>query len=153
MAESKGAWHGDPELKVAAVQRMKEHREADSLAQGFYQQHDPNKALGYKGCALGCMVREQPQPHNVEFAKLIKETYGIPESVATAIDDAFETLEFKDCAEFAVAVVEAIPVGADLTRAGDEYWRIAEGEAFDVTRSVAASTLLKLVSEAPQVTA
>jgi hypothetical protein len=149
----KGAWHGDPNLKAATVERMKAHREADAFAQGFYQQHDPSKALGYKGCALGCMVREQERPHDTDFALLVATTYGITGMVAGAIDDAFETLDFDHCAEFAVAVVEAIPVGADLTAAGEEYWRLAHTDAFDLDRETAANTLLRLVSQAPQVTA
>lgn len=149
----KGAWHGDPELKAAAIQRMKEHREDDSIVQGIYQMRDPSKALGYKGCALGCMVREQAKPHDVTFALLIEETYGIPDNVAPAIDDAFETLDFKDCAEFAVAVVEAIPVGADLKGAGRAYWDRLEEWDNDATGKAPANALLKLVSEAAQVTA
>lgn len=149
----RGAWHGDPNLKAAAVQRMKEHREADSFAQGYYQLHDPKKALGYKGCALGCMVAEQAEPEDVTFTVLVEETYGIPESVAAAIDDAFESLRFKDCAKFAVAVVEAIPVGADLTEVGREYWDAAGTAVFEASPSAPADALIRLVSEAPQVTA
>lgn len=145
-----GAWHGDPELKAAVVERMKQHREADSFAQGFYQLTDPEKALGYKGCALGCMVPlRDDDVDGLDFDEKVEEQFGIPARLADAIDESFESLDFDDCAEFAVSVVAAIPVGADLHAAAETWWE--EWAAEDVSNIEYAARLLALVSAAPLV--
>lgn len=152
MAEHRGAWHGDPELKATVVRRMHQHRAADAFWQGFYQELDPEKALGYKGCALGCMVEKQQNPDRVDsFHELVERQLGIPERVAEAIDNTFEDLDFEQCAAFAVAAVEAIPVGADLTAVGDTFWGEMDAADYEMPGSQAAARLLELLSGSPSV--
>lgn len=146
MAEQRrGAWHGDPELKAKIVERMRQHRADDALVQGFYQKHDPAKALGYKGCAIGCLLDKQPHEKGSFWESArpaggwhlqVEEQFGILYDVAALIDDTFESLDPPHHAAFAVEVLEAIPVGADLrgfaeryedaSPSAEPYWRAAE---------------------------
>jgi hypothetical protein len=131
MTERLLAWHGSQPLKDEVMERLRRHREADEFVQGIYQRLDPQAASGYRGCAIGCTLPprpavewgdsfgiavEQPQDWHGEVQML----YGIDYWVAYAIDGLFESLPPAACAAFAVDVVDAIPVGADLTEA--ERW-------------------------------
>jgi hypothetical protein len=144
-----GAWHGDPALKERIVARMKQHREADAFVHGLYQRLDSKLALGYKGCAIGCALDPQEpdsigegrRPYGGWWAE-VERQFGIPEDVAEMIDDNFECLGRPDDANFAVEVLEAVPVGADLSSVSDAYW--ADESALESDR-----LLVKLVSEAP----
>lgn len=115
------AWKGDPDLKAAVVARMKEHRVQDEFIQGEYQKWAPETASKYKGCALGCTLpyvptRERKLLNWTTFSEEIQKQYAISEHVADMIDNAFESFErLEDAGDFAVAVIEAIPVGADLS--------------------------------------
>jgi hypothetical protein len=121
------AWHNRPELKAEVVARMHAHRAADSIVQGIYQQIDPDVATGYSGCAIGCTL--PPLPYTPEgydpdngWWQQVEEAYGIPWAVARLIDNTFEDQhEFEDAARFAVEVIEAIPVGADLSAIDDQW--------------------------------
>lgn len=119
-----GAWHGDPDLKEKIVLRMKEHRAQDEFVQGNYQilalaEHGQYRDV-LKGCAVGCMLEPVPREKQgeIDFSwhKEIQEQFGIDYEVAMQIDNLFEhgTLSLEAASEFAIAVVEAIPVGADL---------------------------------------
>ena len=121
----KGAWHGDPELKAEVLARMIAHREADEIIQGHYRIRHPEAASGYKGCLVGCTLPGEME--NTESAawntgrpregwhRRVELLYGIPVDVAYLLDNTFEEQDtFDDAAEFAVASIEAIPVGADL---------------------------------------
>lgn len=118
------AWHNRPELKAEAVARLKAHRRADTIVQGIYQQIDPESATGYRGCAIGCTLPKlavddglfDEYAGNGHWWARIETEYGIPYEVARAIDNIFEGQpSFHAAADFAVKVIEAIPVGADLT--------------------------------------
>lgn len=124
------AWHNDPALKAAAVERMRKHREADEFIRGSYLRSDPDKASGYKGCFHGCLTAEAlavergvPITHLEDRSTVTlvgwhaeaERIFGIPEDLASLLDDVFEDLETAtSSARFAVEVTEAIPVGADL---------------------------------------
>lgn len=129
MSKYKGAWHGDPELKAEVLARMIAHREADEIIQGHYRVWDPEAASGYKGCLVGCTlpgemedtekhVAWHPNPINRPregWHQRVELLYGIPADVAHLLDSTFEDQEtFDEAAEFAVASIEAIGVGADL---------------------------------------
>lgn len=129
MSENLGAWHGSQALKARIVARMKTHREADNFIQGDYQRIDPAAALGYRGCAIGCALDRQPvdslgrgaTPARGWHGELEHE-FGIPADVARQIDDCFESFDDKaEARDFAVRVLEAIPVGADLSGITDAY--------------------------------
>jgi hypothetical protein len=119
------AWHGDPALKAEVMARMRQHRAEDEIVQGVYQQLYPGKAGAYRGCAIGCTLPRLPIAYNRGGAYLVdlndnwhgevERLYGIPVYIGLRIDWTFEDLPIGDCADFAVAVVDAIPVGADLS--------------------------------------
>jgi hypothetical protein len=128
------AWHGDPELKAAALARMQAHREADDFIQGLYLVADID-GHPYKGCFHGCLTAEAlAAERNVpiwtfefEDTKWWAEgerLWGIPCEVGGLLDKAFETVDEDRAGDFAVASIEAIAVGADL--AGIDYRKLYE---------------------------
>jgi hypothetical protein len=156
MSESLGAWHGSQELKDRIVDRMKSHRDADAIVQADYQRIDPTAALGYRGCAIGCALDLQPAVslgYGVAPARgwhgQFEHEFGIPEDVARQIDDCFESFDDKaEARDFAVQVLEAIPVGANLNDVTEAYmvsYKEAGGEVPD--------DLLRLLTDAPMVEA
>jgi hypothetical protein len=133
------AWHGDPELKERVVERMRQHRAADAFIQGSYQQLDIELPLGYRGCAIGCLLDKRPEliadlisddADDNRWHAAVQHEFGIPFDLAEQIDQTFEYFTDGEdphgrASDFAVAVVEAIPVGADLSgvaTAFDDWW-------------------------------
>jgi hypothetical protein len=146
------AWHTSTDLKAEVMERLRAHRAADSFIQGFYQLPDPQHATGYRGCALGCTL---PKLSPKDFAALedcddgrpwwerIEREYGIPAEVARLVDYTFEEQDsFNSAADFAVAVIEAIPVGADLDFIEDAWM-------FDAEPAAAARWLIDALTNAP----
>lgn len=141
-AATRGAWFGDPELKASTEVAMKEHRAKDELERGSYMLFSnivmwSNRGVlpgltdaelrgnvGFKGCALGCMLYDRLDVEavrrllsdNTTWHGETERVFGIPEYIAWAIDNFFESrTTFEEAAEAAVAMVEAIPVGADYS--------------------------------------
>ena len=111
------AWHNDPDLKADVLDRMRQHRADDEIVQGFYQRIDPTAASGYRGCLIGCTLPPLPDAAKpVEgWHVRVEDEYGIPQTVGYLLDRTFEGLPYGQHAEFAVAAIDAIPVGADLS--------------------------------------
>lgn len=119
------SWHNNPALKAEVLERMREHRRQDTIVQGLYQKFAPDKAIGYRGCAIGCTLPVQPEisihttlePMSPAsgWHEEVATRYGIPSLFGRLIDQIFECLPKGEHAEFAVDVIEAIPVGKDLT--------------------------------------
>ena len=113
------AWHGNPDLKAEVLARMLVHREQDSIIQGLYQERAPELATGYKGCLIGCTLPKRDYADtyltNRRWHDEVEFLYGIPRSVGILLDNIFEELPEGTHAEFAVASIETIPVGADLS--------------------------------------
>jgi hypothetical protein len=113
------AWHGDPDLKAEVVARIAAHRVEDSIIQGLYQEIDHNLASGYRGCLIGCTLPAQAKGRepSVGWHTRVEELYGIPRAIGYLLDRIFENLPTDDGqhAVFAVASIEAVPVGADLS--------------------------------------
>jgi hypothetical protein len=144
MSEQILAWHGDPDLKARVVAKLKQHRALDEFIQGDYQvAYGPNGAATYKGCAIGCTLpyisreerrRRTGRAEDFDWHKEVEKEYGIPELVARLIDNIFEAQDdFEEAGDFAVAVIEAIPVGADLSGIACEGWPFC-GQWFDYGR-------------------
>lgn len=110
------AWHGRAGLKAEVVARMKAHRAADDFIQGHYQIADTDSPLGYRGCALGCTLPKIEGGLPRTLLEEVELQYGIHRHVADLIEDIFEGVDEEDAGDFAVAVIKAIPVGADLSR-------------------------------------
>lgn len=145
MSEQTRAWHSDPDLKARVVAKMKQHRAQDEFIQGDYQVDyaSSDETATYKGCAIGCTLpyisREERarrsctegRPEDFDWHQEIEKEYGIPKLVARLIDNIFEAQEgFEEAGDFAVAVIEAIPVGADLSGIACEGWPFC-GQCFD----------------------
>src|SRR5258705_6328826 len=124
------AWHGSADLKAEVVERMRKHRDADEIVQGYFQEIDPALASGYRGCAIGCTLPVQNAMHPDRVGRgggssafspdrgwheTVEAEYGIPAVIGHFIDHTFEGIPYSDCAAFAVEVIEAIPVAADLS--------------------------------------
>ncbi len=122
-AEPVLAWFGDPDLKAATVAMMKEHRAADAFRQGAYQymdQVDGEEGFVFKGCAIGCLLSGEDSKAQLaagaSLHHLTAMTFGLTVNLAWAIDYTFEGLpDFNSAGDFAVAIIEAIPVGANLS--------------------------------------
>jgi len=138
------AWHSDPDLKTEVVARMKAHRADDSIIQGLYQQIDPDLASGYRGCLIGCTLPKRPADHDSGWHREVEALYGIPDSIGHLLDRIFENLPTEDGqhALFAVASIEAIPVGADLSLVASRLMLdiLAEPAYGVLDRAVAGST-------------
>lgn len=154
------AWFGDPDLKEQVVLRLKKHRQQDEIVQGFYQEYSETES-GYRGCAVGCTLPPMfkydkqlfsTQPEGQKrwinpgdqavweedgFHGLIEKYYGVHEQVARLIDNVFEEQDtFEAAGDFAVAVIEAVPVGADLSQVWATFYRLEverEAEMRDTT--------------------
>jgi hypothetical protein len=152
------AWHNDPALKAEALARMQAHRAADEFILGEYIEADPRATAGFKGCFHGCLTAERLAAEKgmtpAEFAKTRpwrawhdegERLWGIPAELGGLLDDTFEELDsVGDSAEFAVASVDAVAVGADLSGVVDRYTE--ESPADDETD---AMFVLRLLREAP----
>lgn len=129
------AWHNDPAIKAEAVARMHAHRAADEIIQGTYALMDEETAAGYRGCFHGCLTGdklmslhgwtpsqlEDQTPSGTEMWHTGEELWGILAELGRILDNLFEGLPAEECAAFAVDAVEAIPVGADLSRVLDAW--------------------------------
>lgn len=111
------AYHNDPALKTQVVALIHWHREQDRLIKGVYQ--DTRTGV-FRGCAVGCTLRSLQ-----EITGIAQEDYsvraryetliGVPQALAGVQDRLFETLPTPENQAFAVAFLDAIPVGADLS--------------------------------------
>ena len=158
------AWHGDPDLKEQVMAKMKQHRVQDEFIQGNYQILDAETASGYKGCALGCTLELRPSyisvgdtewgdnaviPPELGWHQEVQSQYGIDRRVAHLIDTVFEAQEdYREAGDFAVAVIEAIPIGADL----QFIHPLFIGKLYDDdmwSPKAKAQTLIDLLAKAP----
>ncbi|XXX81272.1 hypothetical protein WMF30_21160 [Sorangium sp. So ce134] len=88
-------------MKEKHLARLEAHYALDHIVQG--------KAIwtGEVGTAVGCTIESD------DYA-LYPTTLGLPEWFAWAEDAVFEGLPSKECAIFAIHVLQAIPVGANI---------------------------------------
>lgn len=141
----RGAWFGDPEFKQQIVDLMHEHRRQDRLAQGVYREFGfdehgndrPETLENFKGCAIGCLITSKLGIEINRFSgewqgwwREVEREFNIPALVAQTIDRHFESQYFDDAAIFAVASIEAIPVGANLNEVADQlehvHWHLGQ---------------------------
>lgn len=96
------AFHNDPEIKQKYIDRVKAHQAADEIIKGTYWQEG-------KGCAVGCTI--EGDDHFKYETEL-----GIPSILAYLEDSLFENMSNEDAKKFPLMFLEAIPVGADLSK-------------------------------------
>lgn len=126
MADKVLAWHGDPKLKERTIARMETHAEADRFMQGAYVSVDAT-GKDWKGCLHGCLAVEDvmrerswtlrdldSQYGRVDWHLQTERLLGIPARVGSILDHLYEESEGA-YADLAIDILEAIPVGADLS--------------------------------------
>jgi hypothetical protein len=96
------AFHGDTALKERYLNRVRVHAAADEIIHGKYWENG-------KGCAVGCTI------HSGTHSKYETEL-GVPQMLARLEDRLFEGMANGNSKEFPGRFLEAIPVGADLSR-------------------------------------
>lgn len=96
------AFHEDKKIKAKYIARVKAHQKADEIIKGKYWEDG-------KGCAVGCTIEGS------EHLRYETEL-GIPEILARVEDGLFEEMSNKDAMKFPLQFLEAIPVGADLSK-------------------------------------
>jgi hypothetical protein len=95
------AFLGRAEVKDWYVRQMREHRQAGKMRRGTWWN-------GNAGCAVGCAIHSG----NVSFYEIL---LGIPSDLALLQACLFDTLPRPFAYDWAVAFLEAIPIGANLT--------------------------------------
>lgn len=101
------AYHGDAALKERTLDQLRQHRAADEIVQRVYWEKTNGS---FHGCAVGCLTHD-PEGGHEQFPDL----WGIPEVLAHLIDSIFERLPTMAAKDWPLRVMDAIPVGADLT--------------------------------------
>ena len=95
-------FHNDPAIKEKYIARVKAHMEADEIEKGYYWENG-------KGCAVGCTIEgSDHEKYEIEL--------GIPKEIAYLEDSIFENLPNELAKTFPLRFLEAIPVGADLSK-------------------------------------
>jgi hypothetical protein len=102
------AYHGDAAVKEEYVQRVRAHREAEQLVQGY------GYWKGGKGCAVGCTI------HGSDHGKY-ETALGIPQKLARIEDGIFEGLPWERAKTWPEEFLQAITPGADLNLAADHF--------------------------------
>ena len=111
------AFHNDPAIKKKYLARVRKHRKADQLVQGYGYWEDG------KGCAVGCTLHGSNHgDYEIEL--------GIPRVLAFLEDGFFENLSVEEARAWPEAFLDAIPVGADLELVWPKFahWMLVDPE-------------------------
>lgn len=106
------AYHNNPAIKERLLAQVRAHRAADEIAHGAYVARDPDGRMRY--CAVGCTIHS-------EVHAAYESIFGCPEALAELQDSIFERLPAGPDLLFPERFLEAIPVGADLSRVGYRF--------------------------------
>ncbi|MGX1778289.1 hypothetical protein ACWIGW_39715 [Nocardia brasiliensis] len=124
------AWHNQPDLKSVALEQMRRVADYAGFRQGGQVLQDGRVGGGLHACLCAeRLAGEQDMPVAEVLAAgdpgvwLDESTrlWGIPRAVGGLMDRCFERLPAREAERFAVAAVEAIPVGADLSSVGTRW--------------------------------
>jgi len=98
------SFHNDPAVKEKYVSRLEEHRKLEHLIQGTgWETYNGSP----KGCAVGCTLESYNHDR-------YETEIGLPEWLARLEDQLFEKLPKKEAEQFAVDLLNVIPVGVDV---------------------------------------
>jgi hypothetical protein len=128
-------WLASPELKDAAVAEIRGHRAAGTLVRRRDQPVRADADGRFQGGFHVCLTarrlaaaRGVPVPQllvgggeDVDWLDESNRLWGIPRIVGALLDRCFEQEPAAEAGDFAVAAVEAIPVGADLEPIGAQW--------------------------------
>ena len=117
------AFHSEPSLKTAVMDRLREHRRLDTIVQGTYFDEG-------RGCHLGCITHINDDTHEAA-----ERLFGIEQRVGYWLEAVFEGLPKEDCAAWVIESTEAIPVGADLSKCHHHLaaWLLGESGLLTIT--------------------
>lgn len=115
------AFFGKKAIKAKYVSRVRKHREADQIRQGFgyWKKDDAGK---FRGCAVGCTLHSDSHAaYEIEL--------GVPRALARLEDRIFERLPAARALDWPTQFLEAIPVGADLSLVIPKFllWLLVDG--------------------------
>ena len=96
------AFHNKKSIKNKYLKRVEAHQKADEIIKGIYWQDG-------KGCAVGCTI--EGSDHSKYETEL-----GIPKELAHLEDVLFEELPNKVAKKFPSRFLQAVNVGADLSK-------------------------------------
>src|SRR5271165_1429994 len=130
------AYHGKQEVKELYLSRVRAHRAADQLRQGFGY-WDKDDEGEFRGCAVGCTLHSND--HSAYETEL-----GIPRILARLEDGIFEDLPMDRAQSWPEEFLSVIPVGADLSLVwpkfaiwmlSDEVWGVRKYAHSDGSRA------------------
>lgn len=100
-------YHNKPELKAQILAGYDAHIKADTLIKGEYFNYDD----GFKGCHIGCVVRELGGDEVDQYSDLT----GLPVWLRDLTEHFFERMAYPENQRVSRAILEAVPVGQDIT--------------------------------------
>lgn len=101
------AFHNDAAIKEKYLNRVRLHAATDEIVKGQYW-------VNGKGCAVGCTI------HSGNHSAY-EDELGIPEIIAKLEDRIFEELPNESAMRWPLRFLEAIPVGADLSKVWPQF--------------------------------
>ena len=102
------AYHNDPKIKEDILLQLKQHYDADEIVKGIWWDNR-------RGCAVGCTL------HSFDDYNEYEIRFGIPGILAYLEDRIFEKLPKKLSKEWPIRFMDAINVGADLSKVWNKF--------------------------------
>jgi hypothetical protein len=120
------AYLGKQSVKDTFLSRVRQHREADEIVQGYGYWQDG------KGCAVGCTIHidGDGNPHEQYETQL-----GIPSQIARLEDAIFEGLPTDLAKLWPERFLTAIKPGADISRVWHQFasWLLSDSQLLTIT--------------------
>lgn len=124
-AQVNNSWHGDADLKAKALAGYDLHIKADTLVKGAYFD---GAGETFRGCHIGCVVTDLGGSSEGSHSKEYERVTGNPEWLASLTEHFFESMPNPQNQTVTRAIMEATPVGKDLTPVYHRFmiWLLAD---------------------------
>lgn len=111
------AYFGDPSFKAEFIKELKWHKKQGKFLHGSYGEGSNGD---FRGCAVGCSIHSlyrlgKTKEKQWEGHALYPSLLGVTEWLAWLADSVFENSPEDYSMSWPVRVMEAVPVGVDLT--------------------------------------
>lgn len=106
-------YHNNPLLKETLLKKLKQHKEADQLVQGYFTNNGERQ---FRGCSIGCVLRianEDIVNWKILNLEKVERAYGIPIWLADFHETLFERAQTDAALEWPEMFFSAINVGVD----------------------------------------
>ena len=136
------AFYNDPEIQKKYIDRVKAHYKADEIIQGTYWENG-------KGCAVGCTIQDDDVKNShTNWHTRYEEALGVPRELAYLEDAIFEGLNNGKAKEFPLRFLNAIKLGADLSKVNDKFiiWLFSDEKEGIITK-VTAEDVKKVIND------